>query len=180
MNKVDEMRRRDRNRKSQKLWIYWNDIRPKCQFVRSLQLWPIKILYRWSVILHESPVKILKTFIIKHRYQISKLFKLYRCYFKFSSLSQSELAFNTAITKRSISGDGSFINLCSLSLTFTQMFSDVTNVFFHSPFPLTERHISIQTKLEGLEMLVDLNGGEFRKSSSFLLFLMVLNENEMT
>lgn len=25
----------------------------------------------------------------------------------------------------------------------------------------TERHISIQTKLEGLEMLVDLNGGEF-------------------
>lgn len=35
-------------------------------------------------------------------------------------------------------------------------------------FVHTERHISIQAKLEDLEMLVDLTGGEFRGSSSWL------------
>lgn len=41
----------------------------------------------------------------------------------------------------------------SFATTFVRLHS-------RSSVLLTERHISIQTKLEGLEMLVDLDGGE--------------------
>lgn len=46
------------------------------------------------------------------------------------------------------------------------LFTPALSCFLHA-----ERHISIQAKLEDLEMLVDLTGGESRASSSWLGWL---------